>query len=45
MHKYLSVVHAESSRESGLRVQIPLVYTFHVLISSRYQKSRTFRAR
>ena len=29
MHKYLSAIHAGSSRER-LRVQIPLVYTFHV---------------
>ena len=28
LHKYLSAIHAGSSRE-GFRVQIPLVYTFH----------------
>ena len=33
MHKYLSAIHAGLSRER-LRVQIPLVYTFHVLFSS-----------
>lgn len=33
IHKYVSVIHAGSSRER-LRVQIPLVYTFHILISS-----------
>ena len=29
MHKYLSAIHAGSTRER-LRVQIPLVYTFNV---------------
>ena len=33
MHKYLSAIHAGSSRER-LRVQIPSVYTFHVLFAS-----------
>ena len=31
MHKYLSAIHAGSTRER-LRVQIPLVYTFHVFL-------------
>ena len=33
MYKYLSAIHDGSSRER-LRVQIPLVYTFHVLFAS-----------
>ena len=33
MHRYLSAIHAGSLRER-LRVQIPLVYTFHVLFAS-----------
>ena len=33
MHRYLSAIHAGSSRKR-LRVQIPLVYTFHVLFAS-----------
>ena len=33
MYKYLSAIHPGSSRER-LRVQIPLVYTFHVLFAS-----------
>ena len=33
MHKYLIAIHAGSSLER-LRVQIPLVYTFHVLFAS-----------
>ena len=37
MHKYLSAIHAGSSRER-LRVQIPLVYTFLVLFASFYVK-------
>ena len=37
MHKYLSAIHAGSSRER-LRVQIPLVYTCLVLFASFYVK-------
>ena len=37
MHKYLSAIHAGSSRER-LRVQIPLVYNFLVLFASFYVK-------